>query len=1659
MAEPVPPVSPVPRTPVSRILTMLRNGWRRVENLVFVLVVAFIALYFVLQMPAVQNWLVEKVTTYLSKELKTTVRIRHLDFEFFDKLVLDGVYVQDLQGDTLLYAGQLTAGLSANIFSLLDNRLEFDEVSLEKARFNIRRAAGEYDNNLQFLIDYFSTPKKDNTPKKPFKIGLKARNVHLHDVEFIQDDEVSGQKMRAAIRDGNVQLNQLNLVANVVDIRSVELDGLVFNLIQYPAKPLPPRTSVMQPVQTPLDSLAAGTLGKGNARPMLRFSLASFSLNKGYFSMDRFQKSPARTTDEGVMDFNHLLVQDIDLQAANIVSNPDSTFEGRLLNLAAREQSGFQLTRSQINRVVVGSTLTALYGANIQTPQSAIGDTIAFNYQDRNDFRQFNTKVGMDIRLAKGSHLRLGDIAYFSGAIARNNFFKSNRETVAEITGTVSGTVNNLNGRNLDIRVGNRAFMRGNFDGDDLTKGADLMRMTFDFQQLQSDIQSIRNIIPGFNAPQYFDRLGNIGFSGTYQVLFSYNHLLTGNLTSNLGSAKVDMELDLTGGREKAVYSGRLNLNNFDLGAWTGNPNFGKTTFNVNIADGSTGLTLPTLSAKLQGQIDTFYFKGYNYKNVKLDGSFEKKVFDGTVGIQDPNVDFVFDGSINLRDTTPVFIFKTDIRRLDLGKINLSKKDLVISGKVEQLRIAADNWSDLTGTAILRNFVLQSNDIKHRVDSLRFSSFLRPDGSRYFEVLSDIAEAYMEGNFNLKRAPREMMQLFSRHHPEFAAKLGFPPPDSLVLLDNFVLHVNIKNTRDLTQLFAPGLDTLTNIIIDGRVDAAEGSSNLAVSIPKIKYNAIQAQNIVVRWSAQDEIAQYYLRIPQSSISKTKLAPIRLQGQLQRNALSFKLTARDSNTIVRGVNLDGVLSAVDSLWQIKFNSSDIALFNQQWVMSEDNYVRFGKGFIATQEFEFFNGDQRIRLDSTNNGRGLSLSLTNFDLDFLNRFTASRNVTFKGKIYDFDFKVDEIFQLKGINTYITTDTIFINNVPYGSITGNLSMADRASPLAWTLFLNQNNQQVLRVVGGWLPGGNKPQHIEELDLTVPPGEFVTSLTARDFPMNVLQTFVPGISKTEGQFEADVTLSGPFNAINMNGGAVIKTGKFQLDYLKTTYYIKNQKIDLSGNRIYATGDTIYDASYATGQRHMAFIRGGLLHQHFKDWRLNCTVRSEDYNFLILNTSAEDNLLYYGQALGKFEANFSGSFRQTNISIVATTGKETRLYIPIESVADAQDVRFIKFKNKRDTVVTVDKTKNFTIGDLKGLNFEMSVTITQDAEVQLIFDEQAGDIIKGRGAGDIKLVITREGEFKMYGNYTIQSGEYLFTLLNWVNKPFTVSEGGVVVWSGDPYSAQINLDATYVENTSLYNFVRDEVELLRSTQPQLATDAGKATQVIVTMHLTGDLLKPNISFDLEFPNLPPQIKTIADNKLRLLRQDQNELNRQVFGLVVVGSFLPSGGSDFAVQASAFNTLTQVLSNQFSNYLTGLATEWFGGRVSSIDFDVAYNEYQNSLLEPGQESASQTGRELQLRLTSGLFNDRITVQFGSQFGLGSPGTSTNDGFLGEDAVVEIQITENRRWRLKVYQRTEPDIGGGQLRSRYGFGISFRREYDTFNELMSGLGLFWKKKNS
>ena len=99
-------------------------------------------------------------------------------------------------------------------------------------------------------------------------------------------------------------------------------------------------------------------------------------------------------------------------------------------------------------------------------------------------------------------------------------------------------------------------------------------------------------------------------------------------------------------------------------------------------------------------------------------------------------------------------------------------------------------------------------------------------------------------------------------------------------------------------------------------------------------------------------------------------------------------------------------------------------------------------------------------------------------------------------------------------------------------------------------------------------------------------------------------------------------------------------------------------------------------------------------------------------------------------------------------------------------------------------------------INFDL--TVTPDAEVQIIFDPKLGDIIRGKGNGNLNMIINTTGNFLMYGDYIIEEGDYLFTAQNLINQKFNIEPGGRIRWTGDPFNASIDIVANYRTKASM---------------------------------------------------------------------------------------------------------------------------------------------------------------------------------------------------------------------------------------------------------------------
>ena len=514
------------------------------------------------------------------------------------------------------------------------------------------------------------------------------------------------------------------------------------------------------------------------------------------------------------------------------------------------------------------------------------------------------------------------------------------------------------------------------------------------------------------------------------------------------------------------------------------------------------------------------------------------------------------------------------------------------------------------------------------------------------------------------------------------------------------------------------------------------------------------------------------------------------------------------------------------------------------------------------------------------------------------------------------------------------------------------------------------------------------------------------------------------------------------------IRKGAVTVNYLKTRYFFEESDVKVN-NTLFDVSGTILKDRYG----HQATLFGGIKHNHLKDLGFSARLSAE--RFLALDTRKGDNNLFYGHALGTGEIWFSGSFKQPDIYINATVGDSTELVIPVSSGADASQLSFVRFVEK---YAPAENQTPVNSADLRGVDLEMDLRVTDPAVVKIVFNEQAGDIIQGSGRGNIRILVPRGGDFQMFGDYVIARGDYLFTLYNVVNKNFAIRNGGTIQWSGDPFGAVINLEAEYKNlQAPVSNFI---AEYLTNADPSIKNEASNGTDVNLRMILQGDLLQPIINFDISFPNLRGQLQSYTESKLRLLKQDQNELNKQVFGLIVAGQFIPSDISTFQGSEIIYNTVSEFISNQLSLLLTELFSEFIddGTVLSGIDFDIAYNQYQSVDLGEGQNV--NRGDELQVSLRQNFFNDRLSILVGGNFGIGTntvpTAAETSGAFVGNDIIIEYVLNKDRSLKLRVYQLLEPDVGGGR-RLEIGTGLSFRREFDSFSDFLRSLKFIFRKR--
>lgn len=1600
----------------------LSSVWTWTKRILLGILLIFLFINILIQIPALQNWAVRELTTSLENKLQTEVSIKYLHLAFFDKLNIEGIYVQNpgisVENDTLIYGGKIKVDFNTNPLAILKRGLEINEITFEKTRFNLLREKGEYNTNIQNVVALLFPPdtSKEKKIKKPFRFNIK--DIYLDDVRFLQRDHLKGKLVTANIPKGHIKIDELSLAKGRLDAEFVKLYDLKVQVNDYLTNPLPEleqQSTIV--VETSPDS------------SYFWFDIKKIILEDGRFSHHNYRRTPVKLSPPDELDYRHMEVYDIDLDVDQFTYDLE-TYNGIINRIGFRDSSGFVLDSLSATQASVSSTHTELRGMRLKTPFSEIGDTLIFKYEEYWDYIDFPNKVKMEGHF-NNALVAVKDILVFAPGLEENRFFDNNRDKAFRLSGLIRGKVNNLSARDLELRLDDQNYLKGRFNSRNLAvKNEESANLRL--EELKTSMSSLRQLIPNFKPPANYDRLGNLNFKGSFDGFF-VDFVAYGDLRTDLGRAEMDMRMNLKSGTAEANYSGELKLHNFDLGGWTQNPDFGQVTLTSEVYDG-VGLKAETASAKLKANIQLFGFKGYNYENAAIHGELNKYLFDGDFSIQDENIDFSFNGALDFRDSVPIFDFDANVNKLDLKRLNLAKKDVVLAGDIT-LNLRNKKLSLMEGTARVDSLVIvQDQEKVYLVDFVQAKSNFDHLGKKLFRIESDVMKGQLNGDFDIEQIPHALLQFLYENHHEFATRFGIKPIEKEIGDIKYQYDFTIFDSKGINRLLDAKLGDFESVKIKGLFDNINDSLQVDIELPYFNYDQLELIDIVMILDAQKGQGELDLAIDSTAIkNKWEFSPLTFIGIFEQDTMVFGLNYHDYQD---KLDVNGEMHLLDSnLYRLEFYPSNLVIQEKKWNVAPGNFITFGEDFIDSQNFELSNGNRRAEIYK-NGAKGLKISLFNFDFSFIDDHWDYDPLDFDG-LFNTEIEIGDVFRMRDIRAAVISDTLKVNGDDWGAFrldAETSSFKDRLN--AYASITNDTTQLLAEGYYNFadLPLANFRRSNEEERKA---NYFDFNVDLSGFSLGIADYFIGDmISNTDGSFGGNLQFYGFPEQPKVDGFLNAYNGVVTIDFLQTTYRFDHSFIR-AGNFLFDASGTILTDRMG----NVATLKGGISHRHLKDFGLNANLQTE--RFLALDTKKGDNDLFYGQAVGNGKIFFSGSFTQPDIYVNAIVGEGTHISVPITSEKNAQALDFIKFVDKRKEKRQKIETKQPT--EIRGVSVNMDLTVNEAAELELIFNEQAGDIIKGRGRGDIQFYQPRKGNFEMYGEYVIEEGDYLFTLYNVVNKDFRVKKGGVIRWTGDPYAAQIQLEAEYKDlKAPVYSFIQEYME---GVDQEIQREASQSTKIDLTLLLEGDLAEPKINFALDFPSLTGQLESYADSKLRLLQRDQDELNRQVFGLIVIGQFLPS---DLKFQTSEiiYNTVSEFISNQLSLLLTELFAEIISDRnvLSGIDFDVAYNQYRAIDFSGGRDVSS--GEEFQVQLKPYFLNDRLSVLVGGNidFGNNVQTAETSGAFIGNDLVIEYLLNQDRSLKLRIYQRLKPDIGGGR-RLEVGTGLSFRKEFNSFGDFL------------
>lgn len=1376
-------------------------------------------------------------------------------------------------------------------------------------------------------------------------------------LDHMQDTLLYAQNLKLGLLGFDRDFSEFN-------INYLKIDDAEFNLIHYPEDSLNNLSIFLSKFSSETDSSETKI-------PVIYVGdLMVENLN---FKYHNFLKSPI----DSIIDFNHLETT-INLNLVN-ANYDNEILVTQVKKLELKEKSGFEVSEFY-GELFLNSTKIYFRDLHLKTPNSNLAGNFKILHGKWGNYSNFIEDVPLNFYIKQNSNLNLIDVGYFTSIFYDKSFN-------LKLNGQLNGTIDNIQTKNFYCAFGDRSFFKANLK----MLGLPNIFTTYfnlDFSLFEIYPEDINQLIEVFSPktllPEFINSAGKIQFDGNLMGFLS-DLIVEGDFLSSLGDLYSDVELKLN-----EDYSGSLNgsFRTIGLSLKTLFPDVKEVNEIAFNGKFKGEFSNKNFSFDVNSLFPFIDLNGYRYKDLNVKGKIENKSFQGMMNIYDPNLQMVFNGKLDFNKQKADYLFSSAVTHANLTALNLinNGKENSFSGSVF-IDIEGSDFNNLDGQIILGNLYYKLDSTKHRLKSLQISANQNDSGAVYL-LKSDNIDADLTGEINFQ----ELYQ-----HLNFEVYTALPylyneAPQKPKSIEDFSLNLKFLRPTFISQIFYPDLVINDAVDLQATFNSEIQLLKLKLDAPSVSYNNFKSENSSLEFTLADGI------LDGTGNSKTFYLgdSLRFENLLVKGkSVGNKLQTDISWATNLGTASSGNISAlIDFLSEeqivTNFFNTSFTVEGSTWKLNDENEIAIIDSNIYFKNLDLINEIQKFSVFgsiSTNPETPLHISFENFDLKTFNDIIKSNQVRVDGLING-TAQLKNFYKNPIFSADFQTKELAINQQDFGK--GNIrAIWNKTNQKITTVGrISNSTGQVIDLKGDYYPYRKE----DALDLT---------LDFKNLGLKFTQSFlVDFISDLDGIASGKVIAKGKLSEPVLEGNLNLKETRAKVDYLNSTYYIKNENFVIEPDWMGFNYITITDE-----RGKEANSVGTIFHENYSNFNFDIILFTE--NFQMLNTTSKQNSLYYGKAFGSGDINVSGFSDNLTMEINIASEKGTELFIPLSGPNDVNSSGYISYVSSWDETEKVESNKL----NLKGIQMDFNLEVNDNAEVQLIFDETVGDIMKAKGDGNLQMKINTNGEFLMYGEYAVTEGDYLFTLENIINKRFKVKKGGTITWNGDPYEAKLDLTAIYKTRSSL-----EDLGL-----PIDSSAARRKVPVEVDLAMKNNFLSPDLTFGIRLPNSDDNTQTLLNSVI----QTEEELNKQVFSLMIMNRFSPPQ-SGLQTGGAVGATSTELLANQLTNWLS--------------------KSKLNDIVEIGVSELSAD--EVQLALSKRLFNDRVIIEgsFGSTSSTSADGidNSQSNNIVG-DFNVEYSIKKDGKLKARAYRKSNDFNMVNNNYSPYteGIGLFYREDFDTW----------------